>query len=439
MSYTDLYLRRSTPKPLIVTVAVVAGVMISVFFLGRSLRPQPSKASQISIDSVMVANISHSSASVFWQTTDTQTGWVLYGETENDLTHVAQDLRDVGEKKGTYTNHIAELDNLKPLTKYFYQIIVDNKIVSVGGKTTFNFSTVNKIDVLNQYEPLYGKAVYTTGKAAENAVVIVKSQNLYPLITLTKITGEWLLPLHQAVDTVTNKQKVFTDTDILNITIVDESKTKATIQTLLKNASPLPQTLVIGNSYNFTQSDSVLGTQTVNTTESKTTAFDVLYPQEGAVIAGGRPLIRGTGAVNQKIVVTVNRKRSSLNYSYVATVDKKGSWTANVTSDLSAGEYTLKVSVSGVANEFIARNFTITKVGQQVLGESTSATPSATIAPTISAAPTTTTVPPTLAPTVPFASITPIPTIIRTGHSFVTLAVTSAALLVIGLGILLIF
>lgn len=438
MSYSDLYLQRNSHVPAVLSVAVLIGVIASIFFIARSVRPSTSQASQIPVQSATVANLSQSSATIYWQTQEPNSGWILYGENENSLTNVARDLRDIGEKRGLYMHHAVQLSNLKPLTKYFYQIVIDNKIVSIKGEKVFTLSTTNKIDVINQYDPMYGKVMYANGKAAESALVIVTGANLYPLITITKITGEWLLPVHQAVDSQTNTQKSFTENDVLSINILDEKKNKTSVQTILKNASPLPQTLVMGNSYTFTKNNNVLGTQSVVVEEEEDISnFEVLYPQDRAVISAGKPLIRGTGSVNQKIGVTVNRQKTSLNYSYVATVDKKGSWSVDITTPLTPGEYTMKATVNGLSDSTIARNFTITKVGQQVLGETT-ATPSATLAPTISVAPTLTLIPTvaTIAPTVAYATNTPVPTIIRTGNNYITVAGASAALLVIGLGVL---
>jgi hypothetical protein len=148
----------------------------------------------------------------------------------------------------------------------------------------------------------------------------------------------------------------------------------------------------------------------------------------------------------KKISVTLNPTQSSLNYAYDVTANKQGEWKVSLNSSLPIGGYVLTINTENDNGVMISkkRNFTISKVGQQVLGESTSATPSATLTPTTPStlpSPTTDVNPSPTSNTYP--SVTPLvtatPTVPVTGSNFVPLAGVSLGLVVVGLGVLLAF
>jgi hypothetical protein len=125
------------------------------------------------------------------------------------------------------------------------------------------------------------------------------------------------------------------------------------------------------------------------------------------------------------------------------TADKKGSWIVNVPFSIAPGSYTLTINTQDSSNKPYAlkRQFSIAKIGEQVLGDSTPAatlvpTASPTPLPTITSAPIITSAP---TPTAVVAQITKVPTPPVTGADDWKMAVGSFALIVVGAGLVFAF
>ncbi|OGK10534.1 hypothetical protein A2767_04710 [Candidatus Roizmanbacteria bacterium RIFCSPHIGHO2_01_FULL_35_10] len=431
MTYSKYFLPNETKIPVPLTIAVV---ILLIFFLARlfAVKPLPSRANKKNIKDVSIVNLSHNQAGIFWKTDERETGWVVYGLNEKNLNYTVSDERDVQDKKNLFYNHYVILKNLQPDTIYFYKVVSNKQLVESKEGMAFTFRTAANLPVSTNLNPAYGKIIGENGQALDNAIVMVLFDKTYPLATLTKTTGEWLIPLNSVLNKDTLKSQAIQPKDIISIEIVSEETKITKIKTNLANLSPLPQTIIIGKNYDFLNTNDILAAN-VNKI-SRTGKIDILFPKEAAVIPGGRPLIKGTAIPGSEIELNIEAAKK---YTFKTKADKDGLWTLVVSEALSPGSHTLRIRTKGTNGKDIQllRKFSIAKSGEQVLA---AATPDATLTPTD--IPVTEILSPTIFYT-PYASQSP--TLVlsppTSGTNIVPFGIASASLIILGLGVLLAF
>ncbi len=420
MAYSDFYLKKSPQIPVVLAAGIV---VLSLFLIGRFVFTKNTVPTQASKNQpkVTLASPTSTSTTLLWQTDSKKQGWVLWGEKNTSLTNVALDLRDTSANKGSYKNHITRLEKLKPNTTYFYKIIVGNQIVEAQGGQAFTFSTLDTINKVSSVKPAYGKIVSPKGKPVEDAIVVAMIDGAFPLSTLTKSSGEWLIPFNFVIDSKTKGLKVLSDSQLITISIYDENNT-STIKSTVNSINQLP-TIELGKNYELGASGgSVLSAS--NQTPKEVNSVQITFPKRNAIIPSANPLIKGTGVPEFNIALTIVGQKKTINTR--TRVGADGTWKADDVRNLSPGEYTLTISTRDNQNKPVVKtsSFTIAKSGEQVLGE---ATPEAS--PTL--APTTTPTP------VLVTNLSPSPPV--TGASPLPFVFASTALIIVGLGLLLAF
>jgi len=423
MIYSKYFFPQSPKIPTPVTIGVV---FLIIFFLARlfGLTPLRSRGSKKIVRQLRLVNPSHNQVGMFWQTDEKETGWLIYGYSELGLNKVALDERDLQDKRNLFYNHLVVLKNLEPDTRYFYKIVSNNQL----GKA-FSFKTPLNLSFASNLSPAYGKIIRENGDPLKDAVVILFFDQAYPLATLSKTTGEWLLPLNSILNKDTMKTQSVDSKDKLTLEIFGEEKKKTQIIADVSHISPLPQTVIFGKNYKFLSTGNVLSTST----ESKTqiSKIEILFPKEDAVIPVGTPLIKGTAIPGSEIAVTIDSAKS---YSFKTVTDKDGVWRILLTEQLPPGSHVLKMVTKDAngKNVELTRKFIIAKSGEQVLAAATeeatptftpTTTPSPSLTPTISIS---------LTPTVSLTPLVP-------GTNFIPIGAASASLIILGLGILLAF
>jgi len=142
---------------------------------------------------------------------------------------------------------------------------------------------------------------------------------------------------------------------------------------------------MLGNNYIFVDEETnVLSAQDTVQNRPTTPRFNVemRYPKENSVIPGQTPLIKGTGVPGSVVSISINTTPA---FSGRSTVDADGDWSVVVKKPFDPGTYTISMQTTDRNGQIvtITRNFTLIKSGEQVLGESTTATPSASIIPSV--------------------------------------------------------
>lgn len=392
--YSDLYFRQKKSfVPVLIAVLAIIGVtsFLTFYFSSSST---PTRASQKALLQREIVNPNSTQAGIFWESDEMSTGFVLYGTDPNKLNTSAHDVRDT-DKKSQYKLHYVLLDTLKPNTNYYYRIVNNNQVSSDNDGSPFVFKTANSITGASDAQPAYGKVTLKSGGAADNTFVILKSESTYPLLAITKSTGEWLIPMQYVISKGDNAAILLKPSDAVTLEMMNDDGLKTTIQLKVEKLSPLPQTVVLGNSYKFTNDQNVLSATTSYETETKSGDINILFPKQKAVIPGAKPLIKGTAVPGASVDLELN---SQPKFSFSTQANDRGEWIINVPKPLPPREYTLALSTKDKDGKpvILARTFTIAKSGEQVLGEATDAATPTIAAPTTAVSPA---VEPTLAVT----------------------------------------
>jgi hypothetical protein len=374
--YSDLYLQKSSSSkaPLVFVVAISAFIALIVFqgFHWYS-SVQPTEASSIGVSSLRIVNKDASSFEVFIVTDEAVVVNAYGGYFPNKMIDNVPDLVRKDNIPGRI--HIFTFDNLEPSKKYYFQFITNNKLLDYANKTTFDTTLLesDRIGAQSLKTPVYGRVVAPSGRGLANAYILIYSQEISnDVMVSTKDSGEWLAML--------------SDSDsrdsMLNIDIYHENYPKSNIKSPLSLSSPLQKTITIGKNFVFPEVDTtVLGVNAKSSglsAEPNNYIVSITFPREGAIIPDSRPLIKGFGIPRNTVDIEIDSKPL---YRTKTVVDSKGVWIVEPDRQISAGRYNMSITTNDLNNikRTLRRNFIIAKSGEQVLGENTLSTPSATL------------------------------------------------------------
>lgn len=358
MTYSSLFIGENNKKiPTLVGIFLI--FFIAVFFFGMMNKlALPSKASKANIKRIEVTNLSPIQATIYWQTDSKENGWIVYGEKKDQLTGIALDNRDVIEEKGVYRNHYVTIRNLKPGNGYHYAVISRNQEIIKPDGSFFEFVTPKNSSAKTKIDPATGKVLETNMNPLINAIVLLYvDENTVPLSTVTKDSGEWLIPLNSFYDKLSSEEKIFSGGENARIEIISEDGGISTITSKLKDLALNAETVIIGKNYNFIETKDVLSAST-GFKNSNDTDVNIIYPKEGSLIPGRKPLIKGISLPKAEIFITINSPRS---YSAKITADKDGNWSYLIPENLDLGKHviTIKTKDKQGKESIISRNFTI--------------------------------------------------------------------------------
>lgn len=431
MLYSQFYFKDKAkiPIPLAAVLLFVVSLLMGSVFIKTG--PGQLRASKVSAKRVEVTNLSPVQATLFWQSETQEEGFVFYGASLNQINTMGLDDRDVASKKNKYLNHYATLRNLEPGRIYFFKIVSNNQLIVRPDGTPFSFKTPVLPAAASTLSPAHGSVLKENLSGEENALVMLTVDNFYPMSTLTKGSGEWLVPLNSFFDKERLENKILSSETPVKIEIFGEDNKNSVITGRLNQLSPVAQTIIIGRNYDLSTESNVLSAETsssVNPSASK--IIDIIYPVDAAVIPGRSPLIKGVALPKSQVFITV---RSAKTFSATLTADNKGNWSYQLPESLELGAHTITIKTKDSQGKetTITRNFTIVANDNagRVLGEATgSASLTATPTLTPTTIPMTTTLTPTSVPTIPVTGVTDFIPIIG-GLSFI----------LAGLGVLLVF
>lgn len=435
MIYSDLYLKKNNTLTIVISLLIVA--FVGVVFVNSFLKLAPqSKASIQVADRVEVVNLSPMEASIFWQTDKAETGWVAYGDLPGLENKIVLDEKD-GQTKGSYITHLVKLRDLTPGHKYYYKMISDNnRVIAMPDGSPFSFSTPQ--NNTQNTSVIYGIILQPNSSPLTNANVIFSlvGKDIYPFFAETKSDGSWLVSINQIYAKDSAKNSSLSKKERAKIEVITSDGQKTTVTLYINNpqqTQTLP-TFVFGKDRDYPDNN-VLSAST-NMTKTNNDQIEISYPQEGALIPGTIPLIKGLGIPNTLIEVTVNSKKT---YAAKVTSDSNGNWSYLLPESLELGPHTVTIkTVDKNGNSvLIVRHFTmIAQEGNEgrVLG-------TATGEPTI-------TLTNTPAPTYPVATnvpsttsglITATPGLLKSGGNVSGAIFGGLGLIIIGGGVLLVF
>ena len=443
MIYSKLYLQKKTSRPLI-----AAGIFMAILSLGMALSMhKPSTVRLLSGDRLTrteLVNVTDNQFAVFWESTRKEIGWIEYGNDKKRIVNRLYDDKDLAGSPRPHTLHLVTLKGLEEDTDFYFRIFTTDGAYQSDKSDTFHIRTPKKTIQATNAKPAYGKILLPNGKPKDNIMVFLRIKGNYPLLTLSKQSGEWLIPLNNLtrISDGARNSDIPQDT-YAQIDFYDEGGKYSHIDATVANITPLAQTLLLGRNYSLLAGGTVLSASTEVNSVNRS-VFSVVYPRENALIPAGKPLIKGTGVKGADVYVFINSKPQ---YAYRTTVDAKGEWRVLPTQDILPGSYIAAITSKNEtgAKVTVNRNFIIAKSGEQVMGVATGE-PTLIPTPTESPAPTGLSPAPSSAPSPTTYIVTPTmqpnPTTTeppKSGGNFDFMLAVGIAFLVVGGGLMLAF
>ncbi len=404
-----------------------------IFFVGQINKTViQSKADSNNIKRLEIVNLSPYEATIYWLSENKETGWLVYGEKDNLINKIALDNRDVDNIRNKYRNHYVTLKNLTPNKTYYFNIISENKKLSSSDNKPFIFKTPQKMQSRTKLDPVIGKIIKENFEPVNNAIIILYVENnIYPLLALTKKNGEWLIPLNYFLRKDNLEEVILTGEEKVTIEVLDEEENKSIITDKLKNISLKNETYFIGRNYDNYSSNNVLSSFTNSNINLNNDLLIIIYPQEGALIPGNKPLIKGKTQPFKEVFINIDSVKK--NYSGKVISNNLGDWQYYLNEPLTKGKYFLTVEVFIDKDKLIKKSRTFNIIGNdaiegKVLGEATGE-------------PTTVYQSPTLTPTKVFSSPTKIisPTLYEAGISEGLPLLLGIGFFILGFGVFILF
>ena len=451
---------------------LLAGITAGVIAIQQPSLSFLRAAPEIAPDQIEITNITQSSFTVSWITSQPATGLVKYGE-NNQPQLIARDLRDpLTGNFGQYTTHWINISGLNSNSSYSFTIQSQGKFYDNNGSPyTITTAPAFKTPPQPQVELPRGTVITSDGQPAVGALVYLRAQNLSPQSVIVDPTGSWSINLTQA--RIRDLSQVFTfDTQTQNfeLFIHGGDLPNSTVNFSAKSQYPLSP-ITLGQNYDFRSIAPQPAVVSVSRARfdfapplgavQPTTPEEIVIwnPESDEVVATSYPLFLGSGPANITLTIVLESQGP---ITANVTTDDRGYWQWNPTSPLTQGEHTITISYVDFQNitHEIVRSFTVLAAEG---GPAIEASPSANLSPTptirvSTGTPTPTTVyeiiptstrAPTASPTirltstpipsgVPTSIPTPTPAVPVSGTAVPTIVLTGIGLVLLGLGVILV-
>lgn len=372
---------------------------------------------------VRLSNITESSFTVSYQTEDSVSGVVNYGQT-TDFGKSSLDDRD--QASGNVTNyklHNLTIRNLSPNTKYYFSII-SGKDTYLNSNSPFEITTGGTInDNPPAQNPISGRVLLPSGGAPKESIAYLTSNNSQVTSTLVKSDGSFLLPLNSLRTTNLSSYLQLENSDVLKMLILGDGLT-SNIALSVQQISPVP-TISLSSNYDFTVTNSPIASSSASQTfpsfESNTKNQgepSISTPKKDQGFTDQQPQFKGTSAPNQEVQVIIH---SDEQIKTSVKSDSNGNWSYRPSAQLSPGTHTITIlakDASGILRT-ISESFVVYASGNQIPGDKGSPTPTQNPIPTT--IPTATSSPsPTQALASPTLEPTSTPTLIEENITTIT-------------------
>ncbi len=443
MSYSFYTKKQHIPLPVaFLGTLILALCLVFVFKQGEL----PTKK-EVKIESTEIGNITFSTAGIYWRSDIPAESYLIYGKSANSLDTKAFEVQDKTNFPKSRQNHLVLLSNLDPDETYFFKLVNNETSRGASSDSPFSFKTARKTSQTSDRGPAFGKVVDSHGKALTHAIVIVEPALAVKQITMTNSDGTFLLSLCCLYEKTSLKplyESIPAD-EIVKFKIIDDSGDILAVEKSINDVSPIVDNLVMNEGKTEIAQAKTLGEsdQFLKKADGQIyQAIDFIYPKKDAQISSSRPLFKGV-AFPDKVV---EGKILPEERNFTVTTDEKGLWNFSPSIGLLFGKHTVKISTNDDHNQKvnIERDFFVMESGSSVLAEATGGatltppqvTTSVSVTPTEIIETPVVTLVPTLSPT---GSLTPTPTPPITGPNIIPAAIFSTALVIIGMGFILLF
>lgn len=426
--------------PSLLAFAFLIGVfLLTSYFTGNTThllsRASPSQEPQ----DVKITNVSDTSFTISYHTFDSVLGSISY-KTGNTPSQIAVDDRDTIHKiEQPRLLHYFTINNLTPQTTYTFSILSGTGTYQ-NSNVPYAVTTGRTIVQITSPHIVSGTVVFPSQTSSE-AVVYFNFVGSQTVSTLIQDNGTYSLDIGSLRNTAFTS---LVDTSSrIGMLIVQGSTAQATAQFNIDQSTTLP-TIVLGNTYDFTQGISELTTQTgspsaglplQNVSPVPQGTVKIIIPAVGQAFSDQLPVFNGTAAPYASVTITIDNAAKTQLFTQS---NRYGFWQYTVKKSLPPGQHTLTItardslgvlrtasvlfyqyasganflvpSVSPIQPSPSIASATATPVVTTINTPSPTVIPTITPMPTTNVLPTATTVPTmTIAPTLIIAQITSTP------------------------------
>ncbi len=346
---------------------------------------------------VKITNITSSSFSVIWTTSQRTTGFVIWGESENNLNQTALD-----EIEGKSFVHSSTISGLSPNKNYFFKIISDDKTYDNNQKAWEVKTAPPLNNASSDNIRIGGKVITASGTEATNILVILNIEGAQVLSTTTSGNGNWIININSLLDS--NLSNYLQSVSNLKVSIIAQAGPQgiSTAEAYLATGLTLPP-MILGENHDFTNITSTTTNQEAslpsseietpeektkkprfdieenekNTTTNKTVSLESI--EDGETIYTTKPEFFGKAPPQEQITIKVESE-SPISDTIRASSD--GTWRWSPPKNLSPGEHKITITYrdeNGILRN-IVRNFTIKAA--ETDEPAFESTPSASLTPT---------------------------------------------------------
>ncbi|MBI2031518.1 MAG: fibronectin type III domain-containing protein [Candidatus Levybacteria bacterium] len=403
------------------------GIGITTFLAGKGVNlTSIAGPSEVPTD-IRITNITDSSFTVSYATTDNVLGSVNFGR-DNNMDGIAFDDRDQSSNTPTqHKIHSITVKNLTPSSTYHFSIKSGSETF-LQNDSPFTVTTASPIEgSVPEEKNLTGNLVLPDGNVPKEAIVYLASLETQAISSIVQTDGTYSLPLSFLRNRDLLSYFFTSESTVFDLLIKGDNLSSGIKISGQSNKIP---TVTLSNDYDFTQNISPIITQPASSLlpiPLSSISSDnpvILIPKKNQGFTDQQPRFSGTAPPNSEVVIEIHSEEA---IKAQVLADVSGNWTYRPPNPLSPGEHTITIitrTASGILRT-VTQSFVVFAQGEQV---QESATPSATPTITISVnptqmptqAPTITTVPTiTVVPTLPpVASVSPtIPPIPPPGNS----------------------
>lgn len=391
---------------------ITLSIGITTFLVNKETFLQIKAAPTQQPQNVRITNVTDQSFSVSYITTGKISGSLNYGK-DKALGQSALDEKDQQIKKTTDRKvHSITVNNLTPLTKYYFTII-SGQDAYLNNNQPFEIITAQTISALpTNNDKIKGEIILPNGLPPNEGIIYITADNSAVVSQTLKPDGTYEIPLSLIrtgdfslyYDFNSNsviKMLVYGDTLTSNVFFSKDQENSIPTITLSKDydfrTNEIPQASLSANQLNFP-------TFTSTSSAAQKKSPQILTPKKDQGFTDQQPLFKGTALPGEDVQIIIH---STENIQTEVSANQSGTWSFRPSSLLSPGNHTITIITrdAGGILRSITQSFVVHASGTQV---SQSATPSGTLTPTPTVKPTLT---PTVTPTILSSlTITPVPT-----------------------------
>lgn len=186
--------------PTVIGLTILLGALVAgIFFIGSGPGVfSPRATPETTPSQVKITNITDSSFTVSFLTTDITAGFLKYGTSANALKSQASDDRDqLTGNVGTYTTHHITVRGLQPNTSYFFTLGTGSTSSFDNNGQPYTIKTGAKVSGSSLAQTIYGTVLTNASTPAEGSMVYITIENSQELSALVRSSGTWAIPLAQ--------------------------------------------------------------------------------------------------------------------------------------------------------------------------------------------------------------------------------------------------